>query len=144
MATSLSQQVRDWRDSGLLGQVARFGVGGALSSLVYAAVYLPLTHYVFAGARAVYAVPFAFAVAVTFGYMVHSRWSFRDHGNAGSGPGRQAKFVAVQAAGLALNAVITWVGTAWLGFAAWAPLIPAIFVAAVVTFLLNRYWVFGG
>lgn len=143
MATSLSRQMRDWRDSGLLGQVVRFGIAGGLSSVVYSLVYLPLTHWVFPGARAVYAVPFAFAVAVTFGFFIHSRWSFRDHGER-TGAGQQARFVAVQAAGLAINAIITWIGTALLGFPAWAPLIPAIFVAAAVTFVLNRYWVFGG
>ncbi len=142
MATSFSQQVRDWRDSGVLGQLARFGVGGALSSVVYSLVYLPLTHVVFPGARAVLAVPFAFAVAVTFGFFIHSRWSFRDHGSR-TGTAQRAKFVAVQATGLAVNAIITWVGTALLGLAPWVPLIPAIFVAAVLTFLLNRLWVFG-
>lgn len=142
VATILSQQLRAWRDSGLLGQVARFGVAGALSSVVYSLVYLPLTHYVFPGTQAVFAVPFAFAVAVTFGFFIHSRWSFRDHGTRESGGGQQVRFVMVQGVGLAVNALITWVGTAWLGLAPWVPLIPAIFIAAALTFLLNRFWVF--
>ena len=127
-----------------MGQVARFGVAGALSSVVYSLVYLPLTHFVFPAARAVLAVPFAFAVAVTFGYVIHSRWSFRDHGSRDGGGVQQVRFVVTQATGLALNAAITWVGTAGLGYQPWVPLIPAIFVAAAVTFVLNRYWVFGG
>lgn len=143
VTTLLPRQVREWHESGVLGQLARFGVAGALSSVVYSLVYLPLTHYVFQGARAVLAVPFSFAVAVVFGFVIHSRWSFRDHGTRGGG-GQQAKFVIVQAAGLAVNAAITWTGTALLGLAPWVPLIPAIFVAAVLTFLLNRLWVFGG
>ena len=140
--TVVLERYEAMRDSGVLGQLVRFGIAGGLSSVVYSLVYLPLTHFVFPGARAVYAVPFAFAVAVTFGFFIHSRWSFQGHGTRG-GLGQQAKFLAVQASGLAVNAVITWIGTALLGFAAWVPLIPAIFVAAVLTFLLNRLWVFG-
>ena len=127
----------------MLGQLVRFGIAGGLSSVVYSLVYLPLTRFVFPGARAVAAVPFAFAVAVTFGFVIHSRWSFRDHGSRDEGIVQHLKFVVVQACGLAINAAITWIGTAQLGQPPWAPQIQAIFVAAIVTFLLNRLWVFG-
>ena len=140
--TGLTKRYRALRDSGVLGQLVRFGIAGGLSSVVYSLVYLPLTHFVFPATRAVLAVPFAFAVAVTFGFFVHSRWSFKDHGAREGGVGQHARFVAVQASGLALNAVVTWIGTALLHYPAWVPLIPAIFLAAIVTFLLNRYWVF--
>lgn len=126
----------------VLGQLVRFGIAGGLSSLVYSAVYLPLTRYVFTGGMAVAAVPFAFIVAVSFGYVAHSRWSFRGHGTRGGG-GQQLKFVMVQGSGLALNAAVTWIGTAMLGLHPWVPLIPAILLAAGVTFVLNRFWVFG-
>ncbi|WP_298669241.1 GtrA family protein [uncultured Sphingomonas sp.] len=123
-------------------QLVRFGVAGGLSTLIYSAVYLPLTFFVFSRAHAVYAVPFAFAVAVTVGFFLHSRWSFKGHGKREAGGGQQVKFVAVQASGMALNAVITWFGTAWLGFPAWAPLLPAIALATIFTFILNRWLVF--
>ena len=135
-------RIEHWRTSGIVGQLVRFGIGGGLSSLVYSLVYLPLTHFVFPGSRAVAAVPFAFVVAVSFGFVIHSRWSFRDHGSRDPGVGQHLRFVMVQACGLAINAAITWIGTAALGLQPWMPLIPAIFVAAVVTFLLNRIWVF--
>jgi putative flippase GtrA len=127
----------------VLGQLIRFGIAGGLSSVVYAAVYAPLTAYVFPGSRAVFAVPFAFAVAVTFGFFAHSRWSFRGHGHRDQGGVQHAKFVIVQALGLSLNAVVTWVGTALLHLHPLVPLVPAIFLAAVVTFILQRAWVFG-
>lgn len=128
----------------VIGQMLRFAVAGGLSSLIYSAVYLPLTATLFGGARAVLAVPFAFAVAVTAGFFLHSRWSFKGHGTREPGAAQQLRFVIVQATGLALNAAITWIGTAELGLPAWAPLIPAIVLAAAITFLLNRYWVFSG
>ena len=141
--TALLRRFDDLRASGVLGQLVRFGIAGGLSSVVYSLVYLPLTHFAFPGPRAVLAVPFAFAVAVTVGFFLHSRWSFKDHGTREAGFGQHAKFVAVQASGLALNAVVTWIGTAMLHLSPWVPLIPAIFLAAIVTFVLNRFWVFG-
>ena len=125
-----------------MGQLVRFGVAGGISTLIYSAVYLPLTAWVFRGAHAVYAVPFAFAVAVTAGFFLHSRWSFKGHGTRQPGGLQQAKFVTVQASGMALNAAITWIGTALLGYPAWAPLLPAILLATIFTFILNRWLVF--
>ena len=126
----------------VLGQIVRFGISGGISTVIYIAVYAPLTHWVFTGAHAVYAVPFAFAVAVTAGFFLHSRWSFRGHGSRPPGFGQQLKFVAVQASGVAINAVITWLGTAVLGYSPLVPLLPAILVATIVTFILNRWLVF--
>jgi putative flippase GtrA len=139
---SIAERVAGWRNEGVLGQLIRFGIAGGLSSVVYSLVYLPLTTFVFPPRLAVAAVPFAFAVAVTFGFFAHSRWSFRDHGARTPGAAQQLRFVAVQGAGLAFNAAITWFGTAVLHLQPWVPLIPAIFLAAVVTFILNRLWVF--
>jgi putative flippase GtrA len=126
----------------MLGQLIRFGIAGGLSTVIYSAVYLPLTTWVFDRHHAVYAVPFAFAVAVTAGFFLHSRWSFKGHGTRQPGAAQQAKFVAVQASGMALNAVITWVATALLGYPAWAPLLPAVVLATILTFILNRWLVF--
>lgn len=141
--TALLRRFDAMRASGVLGQLVRFGIAGGVSSVVYSLVYLPLTHFVFPGTRAVLAVPFAFVVAVSVGFVLHSKWSFRDHGTRDAGFGQHAKFVAVQASGLALNAAVTWIGTALLHFQPWVPLIPAIFLAAIMTFVLNRFWVFG-
>lgn len=130
------------RDNPVLGQLLRFGIAGGISTLIYSAVYLPLTTWVWPGPRAVYAVPFAFAVAVTAGFFLHSRWSFKGHGSRDPGAMQQVKFVAVQASGVGLNALVTWVGTALLGYPAWAPLLPAVLIATIFTFILNRWLVF--
>lgn len=142
MAREAPARLAGLRDSGMLGQIVRFGIAGGLSTLIYSAVYLPLTIWVFPREHAVYAVPFAFAVAVTAGYVLHSRWSFRDHGSGTRGRRQQAQFVGVQASGMALNAAITWIGTALLGLPAWAPLLPAVALATIFTFILNRWLVF--
>ncbi len=140
--TAIRKQIDTWRESGLLGQLIRFGIAGGISTVIYSAVYLPLTAFVFRGAHAVWAVPFAFAVAVTAGFFLHSRWSFKGHGTREPGGMQQVKFVAVQGSGVALNALVTWVGTALLHFQPWVPLLPAVALATIFTFILNRWLVF--
>lgn len=140
--TAILRQVETLRANGTLGQLFRFGISGGISTLIYSAVYLPLTFWVFDRADAVYAVPPSFAVAVTAGYFLHSRWSFKGHGTREPGALQKVKFVAVQGSGVALNAVVTWLGTAVLGYPGWVPLLPAVGLATIVTFLLNRYLVF--
>ena len=140
--TAIHRQIESMRASGLLGDVIRFGIAGVLTTLIYIAVYWPLTRYVFEPRHAVYAVPFAFAVAVTVGFFLHSRWSFKGRATRDPDPLRHVKFVGVQASGVALNGLITWIGTAKLGYPPMVPLLPAVACATVVTFFLNRQLVF--
>ncbi len=140
--TAFHRQMEQMRASGMLGEVLRFGISGGITTLIYIAVYWPLTHYVFEQRHAVYAVPFAFAVAVTAGFFLHSRWSFKGHATRDPDPLRHVKFVAVQASGVALNGLITWIGTAKLGYSPMVPLLPAVACATVFTFFLNRQLVF--
>ena len=130
-----------WLDHPVLGQLVRFLAAGGISTAIYTAVYLPLATWVFGRAHAVYAVPFAFAAAVTAGFVLHSAWSFKDHGRRDV-PGQRAKFVGVQGLGLGLHAVITWIVTDRMGQPAWVPLVPGLLLVPGITFWLNRQWVF--
>lgn len=134
--------IESLKASPVVGQLVRFLAAGGVSTLIYTAVYLPLAIFVFGRERAVFAVPFAFTVAVTAGYWLHSNWSFRGHGTRTGGGGQQMKFVGVQAVGLGLHALITWIVTDRLGLPAWAPLVPGLILVPLVTFVLNRQWVF--
>lgn len=127
----------------MLGQLVRFGIAGGLSTLIYAAVYLPLTYWVLPHEWAVLAVPPAFLVAVVCGFFLHSGWSFRGHEAGGQGARLHLKFLVVQSFGFVLNALFTWVATALLHQPPWVALIPAATVTPLATFVLNRQWVFG-
>lgn len=140
--TAISDRIGEWRRGGVLGQLVRFGIAGVASTLIYAAVYLPLATWVFPG-LAVAAVPFAFAVAVTCGFFMHSAWSFKGHGTRDGSGRQQLKFLIVQGVGLALNAIFTWALADWMGYPDWAPLIPIVTITPIATFALNRQWVFG-
>lgn len=140
--TVLLKQMQALRSSGIVGQLIRFGIAGGIATLIYTGVYLPLALYVFPRGQAVFAVPFAFAAAVISGFFLHSNWSFRDHGSRDSSGRQHARFVAVQGFGLGLHASITWIVTGPLHQPAWVPLIPGLMIVPLVTFFLNRQWVF--
>jgi putative flippase GtrA len=120
----------------------RFGIVGGFSTLLYAIVYWPLATYVM---PPVAAVVVAFAIAVCVGYVLHSRWSFRGHGRRERTAREQTRFLIVQSIGLALNAAFTWVLTGPSSLfhgPTWWPLVPAVIVTPLATFVLNRQWVF--
>lgn len=126
----------------MLGQLVRFAIAGGISSVIYSAVYLPLALYALPTRLAWAAVPPAFVVAVTCGFFMHSAWSFRGHGTRDDSGRQHLKFLAVQSAGMALNAAYAWLLSGVLHQPAWVPLIPAILLTPFVTFAINRQWVF--
>jgi putative flippase GtrA len=122
-----------------IAQLIRFGMVGIGLTLLYAAVYWPLAEYVM---WPVFAVLIAFAVAVTAGFFLHSRWSFKGHGKVET-TSTKLQFLAVQTTGMLLNALFTWIAVDFLGGPTWWPLVPAVLITPFVTFFLNRWWVFG-
>lgn len=125
----------------LAGQLIRFGmVGGFVTALGVAAYYFPAT-YLFV--PPLLANLLGYAVAVAFGYVLHSRVSFRGHGSRDNPVQRTGRFFIVSLVSLGLNSLFVGVLTGPLHGATWWPVIPMIFVTPLVTFSLNRQWVFG-
>jgi len=133
MATRLNLQ------SETFGQLIRFAIVGFGLAVVYSGIYWYLATYVMAP---VAAVLIAFLVSVSIGFVLHSRWSFRGHGQR-EDHALKVKFLLVQVSGFVLNEVFTWVLTGPLVHGpTWWPLVPAIFVTPLATFVLNRQLVF--
>ncbi len=128
-----------WRTSGVLAQLLRFGVTGVAVTLFYAAVYWPLATFVM---NPNLAVLVAFVLATTVGRFAHGAVSFKGHGTRDRGTMR--RFFVVQGFGLLLNQGFTWVLVTgpFLHGPTWWPLVPAVFVVPLVTFWLQRNWVF--
>ena len=120
-------------------QLVRFALVGFFLAGVYSAIYWYLATYVM---PAMLAVVIAFLVAVSIGFVLHSRWSFRGHGKS-EDRRMKTKFFIVQMSGFLLNEAFTWLLVNHLHGATWWPLIPAIFVTPLATYLFNRQWVFG-
>ena len=123
----------------MLGQLMRFIVSGAFVTAlgvgVYAIVALVLRWHPQLGNF------LAYAVAMATGYVMHSRWSFRDHG-AERDHRTKVRFVIVSLISYALNSFWVWLLFTQLQLGRAAPIAPMLFVTPAVTFLLNRQWVF--
>ena len=124
--------------SAVLAQLFRFILtGGFVTALgvgVYAVVALGLRWHPQVGNL------LAYLMAMGAGYVLHSKWSFKDHGSRTRTTG--IKFVTVSLISLALNSFWVWLLTEALALDPVWPILPMIFVTPAVTFLLNRQWVF--
>jgi putative flippase GtrA len=123
----------------MVAQLMRFLVSGAtvtaLGVGVYAIVALLLRWHPQLGNV------LAYVVAMATGYVMHSRWSFRDHGGERTGATR-VRFVIVSLISYALNSFWVWLLFTHLEWGRAAPIVPMLFVTPAVTFTLNRQWVF--
>jgi putative flippase GtrA len=120
-------------------QLVRFGITGGLVTVFYAAVYWPLATYVM---NPNLAVVIAFLAATAVGRFAHGAVSFKGHGTRSARTAR--RFFVVQLFGFALQQLFTWVlvtGPFFHG-PTWWPLVPAVTVVPLITFGLQRNWVF--
>lgn len=125
----------------LAGQLLRFGmVGGFVTALGVVAYYVPATWF---GVAPLLANLLGYMVAVTFGYILHSRISFKGHGSRDNPVQRTGRFFIVSLVSLGLNSLFVGVLTGPLGGPTWWPVVPMLCVTPLVTFSLNRQWVFG-
>ena len=127
---------------GLLGQLIRFGMVGGFVTGLYALVYSPLAKFEIVTPQIANLA--GYFVAMITGYVLHSRWSFRGHGERDNVARTTSRFFIVSLVSLGLNALFVLILTApnMLAGPWWWPLIPILFVTPLVTFSLNRLWVF--
>ncbi|PSJ41872.1 GtrA family protein [Allosphingosinicella deserti] len=127
--------------AGLLTQLIRFAlVGGFVTALGVAAYWFPAT---FLGVPPLLANFLAYVIAVAFGFVLHGKVSFAGHGSRDKAGVRTFRFMIVSLISLALNSLFVWVLTGPMNGPTWWPVIPMLFVTPLVTFTLNRQWVFG-
>jgi putative flippase GtrA len=121
-------------------QLVRFGIAGGLATVCYAVVYSPLAALEITSEQV--ANICGYLVAMLSGYVLHSKWSFRGHG--ASATSSMPKFFAVSLVSYAVNTFWVWLLTDDAMYAGpwWWPLIPIVLVTPLVTFALNRLWVF--
>lgn len=119
-------------------QVVRYGVNGSIVTALYSAVlvlfdsvtHLPLQFCNLAG----------YAAAVSLGYVLHSRVTFRNHGSRDRSS--QIRFVVASLPSLALNAFWAWLLTDRLRLPHWTLYVPIWLVTPALIFAVNRWWVF--
>jgi putative flippase GtrA len=118
-------------------QLVRFLLVGVSNTALTLAAYTLLVH---AGVPPVVASAIAFGAGAVNGYRLNRTWTF--HTPRG-GPRAGARYVAVQLAGLGLNALGVGLAVGAAGLPRLAGEALALPPASATTFLLVRGWVFG-
>jgi putative flippase GtrA len=129
------------RQSALLGQMIRFGLTGGLLTVLVAGGYWVVAELL--GVDPMLSMTLNYLVFTGLGYILHSGFSFKGHGARDNAPVRTARFFTVNTLGFLLNQLFIWVLVKQMGGPTWWPVIPILFVTPLVTFALNRRWVFG-
>ena len=124
----------------ILGQLVRFGLAGVLLTLLVAGGYWVMA--TFLGVEPMLSLTLNYVVVTGIGYWLHSRFSFRGHGSRDNEAVRTARFYAVNTIGFLVNQLFVWLLVKQLGGPTWWPVLPILFVTPLVTFALNRRWVF--
>jgi putative flippase GtrA len=119
-------------------QVLRYGVNGSIVTGVYSAVLVSLDSWTHAPLQLCNLV--GYLVALGLGYFLHSRVTFRNHGNRDRKS--QIRFVLASLPSLALNAFWAWLLTQVLKLPHWTLYLPIWLVTPALIFTLNRWWVF--
>lgn len=122
------------------GQLLRYALTGGFVTVLQAAVYWSLAHWL--AVHPQLANFSGYLVAVASGFVLHGRFTFRGHGARDKPMARGARFVAVSLLSLGLNALWVWLCTQALGWPLWSPIPFMGVVTPALVFVLNRQWVF--
>lgn len=124
----------------ILAQMVRFGLTGGVLTLLVAGGYWVLA--TFAGVEPMLALTINFLIFTGVGYVSHSRFSFKGHGSRNQGGARTVRFFVVNCIGFLSNQFFVWLLVNQLGGPTWWPVVPIVLVTPLLTFALNRRWVF--
>lgn len=124
----------------VLSQLIRFGFAGVALTVLVAGGYWVLA--TFLGVEPMLSLTINYLVFTGIGYLVHSRFSFRGHGARDNPAVRTGRFFTVNTLGFLSNQFFVWLLVKQLGGPTWWPVLPILFVTPLITFALNRRWVF--
>lgn len=129
------------RHGALVVQMIRFGITGGLLTLLVAGGYWLLAALTTIHPQV--ALTLSYLLFTPLGYLLHSRWSFKGHGSRDRAGARGIRFLVVNTSGFLLNQFFVWYFVRYLGGPIWWSVVPIVLFTPLVTFSLNRRWVFG-
>jgi putative flippase GtrA len=125
----------------LIGQIIRFGISGGLLTLLIAGGYWAVADLLHVDPNL--SLLMVFIIVSGFGYLLHSRWSFKGHGARDNPHVRTIKFLTTNTLGFLSNQFFVWLLVKHAGGPTWWAIPPIVLVTPILTFTLNRKWVFG-
>ena len=124
----------------LIAQMIRFGLTGGLLSLLVAGGYWAVAALL--DVEPMLSLTLNYLAFTPLGYVLHSRFSFRGHGARDRAGIRKLRFFVINTSGFLLNQFWVWYLVKHLGGPIWWSVIPILFVTPLVTFSVQRQWVF--
>jgi putative flippase GtrA len=124
----------------VLAQAVRFGLTGGLLTVLVASGYWAVAEL--GGVEPMVSMTLNYLLFTALGYVLHSRFSFRGHGGRDKAGLRTARFFIVNTSGFLANQFFIWLLVKHLGGPIWWSLIPILTLTPLLTFSLNRRWVF--
>ncbi|HWI85814.1 MAG TPA: GtrA family protein [Sphingomonas sp.] len=119
-------------------QLLRYGVNGSIVTGLYSLVFAGLDSWSRLPTQLCNLA--GYLSAVTLGYVLHSRVTFRDHGSRGRHS--QLRFLLASVPSLALNSFWVWLFDKMLHWPHWTIYVPIWLVTPAMIFVVNRWWVF--
>jgi len=120
------------------GQALRYGLIGIALAGLYASIYWYGATLIEMPAQLANGA--GFAAALVAGYLLHSHWSFRGHGQRSSWS--WGRFLVVNFVGYLMNCLWVWLIVDELSYPVALSIVPIVTLTPIVTFLLNRGWTF--
>lgn len=124
---------------GMLTQFLRFALSGAIVTGIAAGTYWLLAQSFISPVAANVC---GWVLATIAGYFLHSSWSFCGSARVNQLARTTWRFLLVSLVALLLNTIFVWTMTGPLGTSVQASVLPLVFITPLVTFALNRNWVF--
>jgi putative flippase GtrA len=118
----------------------RFGLTGGLLSLLVAGGYWAVAAVL--DVEPMLSLTLNYLAFTPLGYVLHSRFSFKGHGGRDRGAVRKVRFFVINTAGFLLNQFWVWYFVKHLDGPIWWSVVPILFVTPLVTFSVQRQWVF--
>jgi putative flippase GtrA len=124
----------------LMAQLLRFGVSGGLMTALGVGFYAVAVNYL--GFVPLFATLFAYGIAGIFGYVLHSRFSFRGHGRRDNVARTGSRFIVTMFLSYIINSLFVWGLTSGMSGEWWWPVPAMVFITPVIIFMVSRRWVF--
>ena len=122
-------------------QLLRFGISGVFLTLLVSVLYLLAVS--FTAMPPAIALTLATILASIVGFFVHGSFSFRGFGKRDNPAARFVRFLITNGIGYLLNLAFVFALVDLARLPKWTPIIAFCTITPLVSFLLNRRWVFG-
>ncbi len=132
--------IKDKSKRAAVRQVMRFGISGVALTLLVGLLYSAGVYLL--RIPPMISTTIAIAIATIPGYLLHSHFSFSGHGGRDRAHVRALRFMVTNGLGFASNLFFTWFLTSYLTQPKWTPNLAFLFITPLLTFWLNRKWVF--